>query len=117
MEQYGPAITNKSIWLNFGYQVVCKGPCWIVIRYLLSSTLAPYLKCCHPTNEAVTVPHLITTSDNNWDPTIYNNDISNIEAVYNASIFTQYIAVTLFTMETTDISPWQLTLYMQSLSI
>jgi hypothetical protein len=49
----------------------------------------PYLKCRPPTNEEVTsLPHIIMTSDINWDPTTYNNYISDIITFFDAIIDT-----------------------------
>jgi hypothetical protein len=47
-----------------------------------------YLKCRPPTSEEVDyLPHVIMTSDINWDSTTYNNDKTDIMAFYNASIY------------------------------
>jgi hypothetical protein len=49
----------------------------------------PYLKFCPATNEEVTsVTHVFKTSDIDWDPKTYNNDVTDIIEFYNASIDT-----------------------------
>jgi hypothetical protein len=49
----------------------------------------PYRKCRQTTNEQVTSPpHVIMTSDVDWDPTTCNNGITDIIAFYDASIVT-----------------------------
>jgi hypothetical protein len=46
-----------------------------------------HLKCRPTSNEEVTyLPHVIMTSDIDWDPTTYNNDINDIIAFCDASI-------------------------------
>jgi hypothetical protein len=44
----------------------------------------PYLQCCMPTQAEVdSLPHLIMTSDIDWDPTSYDNTITNLPQFYN----------------------------------
>jgi hypothetical protein len=46
----------------------------------------PYLRCHKPTyNELKSLPHIIMTSDADWDWSLYDNDILNIDKFHDPS--------------------------------
>jgi hypothetical protein len=43
----------------------------------------PYLQCWMPTeNELASLPHIVMTSDIDWDPSTYDKDIDNLDDVH-----------------------------------
>jgi hypothetical protein len=45
----------------------------------------PYLKCCIPTEDELnTLPHIIMTSDMDWDPSTYDITIDDMDMFYDA---------------------------------
>jgi hypothetical protein len=46
----------------------------------------PYLRCCKPmTGELESLPHIIMTSDVEWDPSQYDKDLDDLAAFYDPS--------------------------------
>ena len=46
-----------------------------------------YLRCRKPTNDELnSLPHVIMTSDVDWDPSFYDNIIESIEEFHDTSI-------------------------------
>ena len=47
----------------------------------------PYLSCRKPTNnELKSLPHIIMTSDVDWDPSIYDNVIDDLEEFHDTLV-------------------------------
>jgi hypothetical protein len=113
MEHFGAEINDKYLRLLGGLPSILMDGYQTPLAF---DNGLPYLKCCTPTNEEVTsLPHVIMTSDIDWDPTSYNNDITDI-IVFTMPVLTRYIAATLMTMEITIIALWQFILYMRNRS-
>ena len=81
MEHYGAAIDDKSIRLGGKQRIIMDG---YQIPLDFQNGL-PYLPCRPPTKEEVhMLPHVIMTSDIDWDPSTYDNTIDNMEHFYDA---------------------------------
>jgi hypothetical protein len=80
MEHYGAEINDKSLRLPGGkQQIVMDG---YQILYKVCNGLA-YLRCRPPTDAEVdSFPHLIMTADVDWDPTTYDNVISDLKVKF-----------------------------------
>jgi hypothetical protein len=73
MEAYGADINNRPRSLPGGIQRIIKDGYQIPLHF--KKGLA-YLRCRKPTeNETGSLPHVIMTSDIDWDPKRYDNDI------------------------------------------
>jgi hypothetical protein len=84
MEHYGSEINDKSLRLPGGkQQIVMDG---YQIPLMFRNGLA-YLQCCPPTDAEVDLlPHLIMMADVDWDPTLYDNVISDLHKLYDQDI-------------------------------
>jgi Reverse transcriptase (RNA-dependent DNA polymerase) len=81
MEHYGAAIDDKSLCLGGKQRIIMDG---YQIPLDFQNGL-PYLPCRPPTKEEVhTLPHVIMTSDVDWDPSTYDNTIDNMDQFYDA---------------------------------
>ena len=71
MEAFGADINDRSRLLPGGKQRI------VIDGYQLPLDFKnglPYLSCSKPTNnEPKSLPHIIMTSDVDWDPSIYDN--------------------------------------------
>jgi hypothetical protein len=81
MEAYGADINDRSRLLPSGKQRI------VIDGYQLPLDFRnglPYLRCRKP-NEAEldSLPHIIMTSDVDWDPSLYDNDIVDVEKFYD----------------------------------
>ena len=82
MEHYGAEINDKSLRLPGGKQRILMDGYQIPLAF---HNGLPYLQCRPPTEDEVSfLPHLIMTSDVDWDPTTYVNVISDIHTFYDA---------------------------------
>ena len=83
MEHYGADINDKSRRLPGGKQRI------IIDGYQLPLDIhngLPYLRCRVPTaDEVSTLPHIIMTSDIDWDPSVYDNTIDDMDVFYDAN--------------------------------
>ena len=80
MEHHGAEINDRSTLLPGGKQRI------LIDNYPIPLDIIgglPYL-CCHkPTDEEVaTLPHIIMTSDVEWDPSVYDHKIDDMEKFY-----------------------------------
>jgi hypothetical protein len=113
MEHYGAEINDKSLRLPVALQGILMDVYQILLAF---HNGIPYLKCFPPTNEEVTsLPHVIMTSDIDWGPTTYYNDITDIITFYNAIIDTIHCSK-FDDHGNCRIALWKLILYMQNLS-
>jgi hypothetical protein len=77
MEAYGADINDKPRSLPGGKQRILMDGYQIPLEF--KNGLA-YLRCRKPTeHELSQLPHIIMTSDANWDPSIYDNTFDSIE--------------------------------------
>ena len=84
MEHYGADINDKPLRLKGGKQRIVLDSYQIPLAF---HNGLPYLKCRIPTqNEVASLPHLIMTSDIDWDPTTYDNVISDLQLFYDADV-------------------------------
>ena len=84
MEHYGAEINDKSLRLPGGKQRIVMDGYQIPLAF--RNGLA-YLKCRPPTDDEVdSLPHLIMTADVDWDPTTYDNVISDLHKFYDPDI-------------------------------
>jgi hypothetical protein len=85
MAHYGAEIKDKSLRLPGGKQrIVING---YQIPLMFRNGLA-YLKCRPPTDAEVdSLPHLIKTANADWDPTSYDNVISDLHKFYDQDIY------------------------------
>jgi hypothetical protein len=86
MEAYGADINDRSRLLPGGKQ------CILIDGYQIPLDFKnglPYLRCRKPTEEDLgLLPHIIMTSDKDWDPSIYDNVIENIEEFHDTLLDT-----------------------------
>ena len=84
MESFGADINDRSRLLPGGKQRI------LIDGYQLPLDIQnglPYLQCRKPTEmELASLPHIIMTSDNDWDPSIYDNDITDLEAFHDVTV-------------------------------
>jgi hypothetical protein len=84
MEHYGAEINEKSLLLPGGQQHIVMDGCQIPLTFRNGHA---YLKCCPPTDDEVDyLPHVIMTADVDWDPTPYDNVISDHQKFYDPDI-------------------------------
>jgi hypothetical protein len=87
MEHYGAENNEMSLQLPGIFQRILMDSYQIPLAF---HNVLPYLKCRPPANEEVTsLPHVIMTSDIDWDPTTYDNDITDITAFFTMPVLTQ----------------------------
>ena len=83
MEHYGAIVEDKSRRLGGKQRILMDG---YQIPLDFHNGL-PYLPCRPPTPEEVqTLPHIIMTSDIDWDPSIYDNTIDEMDQFYDAEV-------------------------------
>jgi hypothetical protein len=83
MEHYGAVINDKPTRLGGKQCILVDG---YQIPLDVNSGL-PYLRCRKPTpDEVANLPHLIMTTDVDWDPCICDNNIDDIEQFYDANM-------------------------------
>ena len=84
MEAFGADINNFSRLLPGGKQRI------VIDGYQLPLDFKnglPYLSCRKPTNnELKSLPHIIMTSDVDWDPSIYDNVIDDLEEFHDTLV-------------------------------
>ena len=81
MEHYGANIDDKSRQLGGRQRILMDG---YQIPLDFHNGL-PYLKCRKPTQAEVDdLPHIIMTADVDWDPTVYDNVIDDLNDFYDA---------------------------------
>ena len=85
MEAYGADINDRSRLLPGGKQGILMDGYQMPLEF--KNGLA-YLRCRKPTDEELcSLPHVIMmTSDIDWDPSLYDNIIENIEEFHDTSI-------------------------------
>jgi hypothetical protein len=82
MEHYGADINEKSLRLPGGKQRILMDGYQIPLDF---HNGLPYLKCRIPTEDELnTLPHIIMTSDMDWDPSTYDNTIDDMDKFYDA---------------------------------
>jgi hypothetical protein len=82
MEHDGDDINDKSLRLPGGKQGILMDGYQIPLNF---HNGLPYLQCRPSTaNELETLPHLIMTSNIDWDPSLYDIIIDNMEQFYDA---------------------------------
>ena len=83
MEHYGAEINDKSRRLPGRKQRV------LIYGYQLPLDIhngLPYLRCRVPTTAEVnTLPHIIMTSDIDWDPSVYDNIIDDMDVFFDTN--------------------------------
>jgi hypothetical protein len=80
MEHYGAVIDDKSLRLGGKQRILMDG---YQIPLDFHNGL-PYLPCRPPTeNEVNSLPHVIMTSDVDWDPSAYDNTIDDMAKFYD----------------------------------
>jgi hypothetical protein len=81
MESHGADINEKPRRIPGGKQRILMDDFQIPLD--INSGLA-YLRCCPPsTHELETLPHIIMTADVDWNPTIFDNDIDDVETFFD----------------------------------
>ena len=84
MEAYGADINDRSRMLPGGKQRI------LIDGYQLPLDFKnglPYLRCRKPTKgELGLLPHIIMTSDVDWDPSKYDNVVDDLEAFHDTSV-------------------------------
>ena len=84
MEAYGADINDRSRLLPGGKQRILMDGYQIPLD--INNGL-PYLRCRKPTEgELGSLPHIIMTSDVDWDPSLYDNDIDDLEQFHDTSV-------------------------------
>jgi len=84
MEAFGADINDRSRLLPGGKQRIFIDGYQMPLEF--KNGLA-YLRCRKPTNDELnSLPHVIMTSDVDWDPSLYDNIIENIEEFHDTSI-------------------------------
>ena len=83
MEAHGADINDRSRLLAGGKQRI------LIDGYQLPLDFKnglPYLRCRKPTeNELASLPHIVMTSDVDWDPRQYDKDMDNLEEFHDPS--------------------------------
>ena len=80
LEHYGAKIDDRSVKLN-GKQRILMDGYQIPLDFVNG---LPYLQCRKPLQQEIeTLPHIIMTSDMDWDPTIYDNVIEDFSHFYD----------------------------------
>ena len=83
MEHYGAHINDRSSLLPGGKQRILIDDYQIPLD--INNGLA-YLRCRQPTdNELATLPHIVMTSDVDWDPRLYDHNIDDLDAFHDTS--------------------------------
>ena len=86
MEAYGAAINDRSRLLPGGKQRIVMDGYQIPLDF---TNGLPYLRCRKPNEaELSSLPHIIMTADTDWDPSIYDNVIDNLEEFHDTSMDT-----------------------------
>ena len=86
MEHFGADINDKSLRLPNGKQRILMDGYQIPLDF---HNGLPYLQCRPPTPDDLdTLPHVIMTSDVDWDPSSYDNVIEDMHHFYDAKIDT-----------------------------
>jgi hypothetical protein len=110
MEAYGADINDRSCLLSGGQQRI------LIDGYQLPLDFKnglPYLRCRKPTDDKLSsLPHIIMTSDVDWDPKQYDLTFDEIEHFHDTSLTMN--TKTLISMGSTDIGqlltmilPWK----------
>jgi hypothetical protein len=82
MEHYGAEINDRSLRLPGGKQCILMDGYQIPVAFRNG---LPYLPCRAPTaTEVASLPHVIMTSDADWDPATYDNVIPRINTFNDA---------------------------------
>ena len=86
MESHGAEINDRSSLLPGGKQRIVMDGYQIPLDIVSG---LPYLQCRKPTDdELATLPHIIMTSDVDWNPSIHDHKIDDIDAFYDDAIDT-----------------------------
>jgi hypothetical protein len=84
MEAYGADINDRPRSLPGGKQRIVLDNYQIPLDF--KNGLA-YLRCRKPTEDEIgLLPHIIMTSDVDWDPSIYDNDIDDIDDFHDPTL-------------------------------
>jgi hypothetical protein len=85
MEAFGADINDRSRLLPGGKQRI------VIDGYQLPLDFKnglPYLSCRKPTDDEISsLPHIIMTSDIDWDPSMYDNVIDDIEDFHDTTVY------------------------------
>jgi hypothetical protein len=101
MESHGADINEKTRLLPGGKQRIIMDDYQIPLD--INNGLA-YLRCRPPTtHELETLPHIIMTADVNWNPSIFDNDIDNVET-FLIPTMKSFTMDPLISMGSTDIA-------------
>jgi hypothetical protein len=83
MEAHGADINDHLKLLPGGKQRILTDGYQMPLNF---KNILPYLWCCKPTNgELESHPHIIMTSDVEWDPSQYDKDLDDLAAFYDSS--------------------------------
>jgi hypothetical protein len=83
MEAFGADINDRSRMLPRGNQRILVDVYQLPLEFING---LPYLRCCKPTKaELDLLPHIIMTSDVEWDPSLYDNIIEDIEKFHDTT--------------------------------
>jgi hypothetical protein len=83
MEAFGADINDRSCRLPGGKQCILVNGYQIPLDF---KNGIPYLQCRKPTEaELGLLPHIIMTSDVEWDPCLYDNSIEDIEKFHDTT--------------------------------
>jgi hypothetical protein len=83
MEAHGADINDRSKLLPGGRERILSDGYQMPLNF---KNGLPYLRCHKPTNgELESLPHIIMTSDVEWDPSQYDKDLDDLTAFYDPS--------------------------------
>jgi hypothetical protein len=83
MEAHGADINNRSHLFSGGKQHILMDGYQFPLDF---KNGIPYLWCQMPTeNEIASLPHIVMTSDVDWDPSTYDKDIDNLDDFHDPS--------------------------------
>jgi hypothetical protein len=84
MEAHGADINDRSRLLPGVKQRISIDGYQIPLDFKDGS---PYLRCCKPTEtELALLPHIIMTSDIEWDPSLYDNVLEDLQEFHATSV-------------------------------
>jgi hypothetical protein len=84
MEAHGAEINNRSWLLPGGKQRISIDGYQITVDF---KNGLPYLWCRKPTEtELALLPHIIMTSDIEWDPNLYDNSVEDLQEFHDTSV-------------------------------
>jgi Reverse transcriptase (RNA-dependent DNA polymerase) len=84
MEAYGAEINDRSRLLPGGKQSIIMDGYQIPLDF---KNGLPYLRCRKPTEDELgLLPHIIMTSDVDWDPSLYDNVVEDLQEFHDTSM-------------------------------